>query len=70
MIFNKRRFRVPTCVERDEAYTINKKKNTYKSTCLYKKGRGWWVTRKREKQVQGQGDSASRREASILMPVD
>jgi hypothetical protein len=24
MIFNKRRFRVPTCVERDEAYTINK----------------------------------------------
>jgi hypothetical protein len=40
MIFNKRRFRVPTCVERDEAYTINKKKNTYKSTCLYKKGRG------------------------------
>ena len=26
MIFNKRRFRVPTCVERDEAYTINKKK--------------------------------------------
>jgi hypothetical protein len=24
MIFNKRRFRVPACVERDEAYTIKK----------------------------------------------